>query len=337
MYKLLDGNYNLSLQLNTERGSLRRKPMPFRHIKEPFNHLRWNFTKLQPNEILFYLKCNDIPYTDDPVDTHIIAINASPLEKDHILIIPSISRCLPQVLTDVTTRIATDLMLLVEDEKFHILFNSLLGYASVNHLHLHGVFWPYDSDLINRKFQRLWEEVYFIRRPNWFIDILAFQLKHQHDFEGFIRNFTNCVNFLNALNMAHNIFFTRAPPICSDNNVLNEENIPLIVTAYLIPRKSVAGAKPPLNFNPAALELVGCLTSSTFHFFDTITEHNAVRIVEEDSVLEEKFVDKLLKEIESRLKCEKSWNSGLNDIVDDNIERNMLTSHELEELNDSFQ
>lgn len=42
------------------------------------------------------------------------------------------------------------MMLLIEDEHFHILFNSLLGQASVNHLHLHTIFWPYESGIISR-------------------------------------------------------------------------------------------------------------------------------------------------------------------------------------------
>ena len=54
------------------------------------------------------------------------------------------------MVTETAVRIATDLMLLVEDDNFHLLFNSLLGQASVNHLHLHTIFWPYESDLIYR-------------------------------------------------------------------------------------------------------------------------------------------------------------------------------------------
>ena len=150
MYKLLDGDYDLNVQLNTERGTLRRKPMRFRSIKEPFNHLRWNFTKLLPNEILYKMRCLDKPYSEDFSDDHIMAVNASPLERGHILIIPAVNQCQPQVLNEMAVRMATDLMLLIEDENFHILFNSLLGQASVNHLHLHGLLWPYDSDLINR-------------------------------------------------------------------------------------------------------------------------------------------------------------------------------------------
>lgn len=86
----------------------------------------------------------------DPLDRHLVAVNASPLERDHSLIIPSVNKCNPQVLTLQAVRIAVDLMLLVDDDMFHILFNSLLGQASVNHLHLHAMYWPYDSDLINR-------------------------------------------------------------------------------------------------------------------------------------------------------------------------------------------
>lgn len=38
-------------QLNVERGELRRKPMRFRKIREPFNNVRWNFTRLHDNEV----------------------------------------------------------------------------------------------------------------------------------------------------------------------------------------------------------------------------------------------------------------------------------------------
>ena len=76
-------------------------------------------------------------------------------------------------------RIATDLMLLIEDENFHMVYNSLLGHASVNHLHLHALFWPYESDLVCRSFEWLSKtaEVYVIRRPEWFIQAIAFQVR----------------------------------------------------------------------------------------------------------------------------------------------------------------
>lgn len=55
-----------------------------------------------------------------------------------------------QILTPTAIRLATDIMLMVDEEDFHVLFNSLLGQASVNHQHMHCLYWPYESDLINR-------------------------------------------------------------------------------------------------------------------------------------------------------------------------------------------
>ncbi|VDL76932.1 unnamed protein product [Nippostrongylus brasiliensis] len=179
--------------------------------------------------LMLYLRCEDRPITDDPLDRHVIAINASPLERDHSLIIPSVNKCLPQVLTPTAIRIATDVMLLVTDDSFNILFNSLLGQASVNHLHMHCLYWPYESDLINRRFEPLNDltNVYIIEPPNWLCSAFAFQLRTIDEYD----TFRNC-----SVRKLH--FFS--------------------------------GAKPPTNFNPAANELAGCLTSyskSAFHFF----------------------------------------------------------------------
>ncbi|KAH7730040.1 hypothetical protein AAVH_02528 [Aphelenchoides avenae] len=240
MYKLLEGQYNFSIQLNVERGTLRRKPMRFQNIRQPFNHLRWNFTKLKPDEILYLLRCLDKPYTDDVLDTHVLCVNASPLERGHSLVVPSVGKCLPQVLTETALRLATDLMLLVEDDNFHLLFNSLLGQASVNHLHLHTIFWPYESDLVYRRFDKLFEDVYVIRRPAWFIQAFAFQLQGPENFQSFLTRLTQCANFLTSENIAHNLFMTRAPPIRVEGDVRTEEGVkeqPQLVTAYLFPRQ----------------------------------------------------------------------------------------------------
>jgi hypothetical protein len=160
-------------------------------------------------------------------------------------------------------RISTDLMLLVEDENFHVLYNSLLGQASVNHFHLHTIFWPYESDLIYRKFELLADGCYVIRRPAWFISLFAYQLVDKEGFDVFVKNVWRTLNFLTKRNIAHNVFFTRAPPIRTEGELRDEskQDKPSLVTVYLIPRQCHTGAKPMNNFNPAALELSGCLTA----------------------------------------------------------------------------
>uniref|UniRef100_A0A0N5AJ90 GDP-D-glucose phosphorylase 1 n=1 Tax=Syphacia muris TaxID=451379 RepID=A0A0N5AJ90_9BILA len=288
MYKLLPGDFNLSMQLNVERGELRRKPQRFHRVRESFHDKRWNFTKLEEKEILLYLRCRDRPCSSDPLDQHVLAVNNSPLERGHSLIIPSLISCQPQVMTEASVRLATDVMLLIDDDTFHVLFNSLLAQASVNHLHLHALFWPYDSDLINRKCEELSDGMFVIRRPNWFVHTIVFQLTSAEMFDTFVRKVTKTLDYLSEAQIAHNVIFSRAQPLRTTGDVWcedSEHSLPQLVTAYIIPRNSVVGAKPATNFNPAALELCGCLTAYTFRFFESATEESALRIIDEEATL----------------------------------------------------
>uniref|UniRef100_A0A914UUY6 GDP-D-glucose phosphorylase 1 n=1 Tax=Plectus sambesii TaxID=2011161 RepID=A0A914UUY6_9BILA len=189
-----------------------------------------------------YLRCADKPLTSDPLDRHLLIVNASPLERGHSLVVPCVNRSLPQVLNEVSVKQATDLMLLTRDDNFHVLFNSLLGHASVNHLHVHVLFWPYESDLINRRFEMVQPDVYVIRQPDWFVPAFAFQLIKAEDLESFNRRVTMCAKFLTKRNVAHNVFFTRAQPLRTDGPLHSEDRfgkLPSFVTVYIFPRRSV--------------------------------------------------------------------------------------------------
>ncbi|VDM47597.1 unnamed protein product [Toxocara canis] len=323
------------LQLNVERGQLRRKPMRFHAVREPFSTLRWNFNKLKQNEVMLYLRCKDRPLSSDPLDRHVVAVNSSPLERGHSLVIPAINRCLPQVLTDVAVRIATDLMLLFDDDSFHVLFNSLLGQASVNHLHLHALTWPYDSDLINRKCEHVMGDMYVIRRPNWFISTIVFQLCSHDRLDKFIWDVSKCADFLSSKEVAHNIFLSRAQPLRMSGEEWSEDRkqqLPLLVTAYIFPRVSIAGAKPAVSFNPAALELAGCLTAYTYRFFETISEEIALRIIDEEATLPDSLFNQLCSQLKDVLSGKTPQKPNNYDSGDSD-----LTSPELDELRDSFQ
>ncbi|KAI1728103.1 GDP-D-glucose phosphorylase 1 [Ditylenchus destructor] len=332
MYKLLEGNYNLSLQLNVERGTLRRKPMRFQNIRQPFNHLRWNFTKLRQAELLYLLRCGDKPYTADKLDIHTIAVNASPMEKGHSLVIPSVNKCFPQVLNSSAVRISTDLMLLTEDENFHVLFNSLLGQASVNHLHTHILFWPYESDLINRPVEPLFPNkpsedspMFILRRPAWLIQTFVFQLKSPASFDAFVNNITNCAIFLTEQNVAHNLFMSRAPPLRTTSLSPTDCSVsiaaePLYVTAYLFPRRNQTGAKPPTNFSPASMELAGFLTAYTYRFFETATESTVIRIIDEDAVLSDMIFETLVQGLAERFEGQVPWSCSEDETISSNGE-----------------
>lgn len=335
MYRFIPGDFNVSMQLNVERGQLRRKPMRFRAVREPFNYLRWNFSKLNQNELLMYLRCKDRPLGSDPLDRHVIAINSAPLERGHSLVIPSINRCHPQLLTETAIQIATDLMLLTDDENFHMLFNSLLAHASVNHLHFHAIFWPYDSDLINRRCEQMGPDMYVINRPHWFIHTIVFQLTSDDQYNKFTSNLCKCADFLSGKSIAHNVFFSRAQPIRTTGEAWSEDTkreLPQLVTAYVIPRASVPGAKPAANFNPAALELAGCLTAYTYRFFETATEEMTLRIIDEEATLPDSQFNQICNELTDVLAGRVSQ-----PVTFDTDDDGVLTSPELDELRDSFQ
>ncbi|VDK75579.1 unnamed protein product [Litomosoides sigmodontis] len=349
MYKLLEGDFNFSVQLNVERGERRRKPMHFRAVREPFNNLRWNFTKLKEGEILLYMQRKDHLRSNDPLDYHVVAVNSAPLTRGHSLLLPHMNRCIPQVLSEVAVRLATDTMLLASDSSFHVLFNSLLAFASINHLHLHLLTWPYDSDLTNRRCEHLFDNIYIVKRPIWFACAIVFQLTVPEEYEKFVMSIARCVDYLSTHEIAHNIFFSRAQPLRTSGAIQSEDKtnvLPKLVTAYIFPRIAVVGAKPAKSFSPASLELSGCLTAYTYQFFEKVTEEGALRIIDEEATLPDSRFSQICSELIQVLSgnllveesvAEKAEPAGFI-VVTNAISLDVVVpSPELDELRDSFQ
>lgn len=92
------------LKLNPERGECRRTPESITSMRQPFNHARFNFTKLLQKEILFDVGNGDL--------NDVVAINSSPLESGHCLLLPERLKCLPQVMTEYSLLKAIELCLL---------------------------------------------------------------------------------------------------------------------------------------------------------------------------------------------------------------------------------
>jgi len=71
---------------------------------QSFNSVGFNFTKLTQQEILFDVGNGD---TND-----IVAINVSPLEQNHCLLLTEYLKCLPQIMTEYSLRKVIELCLL---------------------------------------------------------------------------------------------------------------------------------------------------------------------------------------------------------------------------------
>ncbi|KOC60459.1 GDP-D-glucose phosphorylase 1 [Habropoda laboriosa] len=240
--KILDGKYKFLAQLNIDRGYKRRSPENITSMKQPFNEKHFNFTKLVPEEQIMNLNSTN--------EEDIIAINVSPIEYCHSLLLPQKCKQLPQMVTKYSLYKAIELFSLSSSLYLRVGFNSLCAYASVNHLHWH---------------------LYYL---NWkmlleYIDLKEYagpvQILHEYPAKGFcikysnvqnIDNFVNwaflIINYLQNAEIAHNVYITRA------KLNLQEEHKDLRI--YIWARKPSTGIKDTVVFNPAICELFGHLS-----------------------------------------------------------------------------
>lgn len=124
-------------QLNTERTTLRRPPQNITSLLPEFDELKFNFNRVNANEILFECLDQIQPADDSKQLIMSFLINNSPLTPYHSLLCPNITENRPQVLTKEAIQSACHILFGFADRKYHIGFNSPGAFASVNHLHMH--------------------------------------------------------------------------------------------------------------------------------------------------------------------------------------------------------
>ncbi|KAL0824495.1 hypothetical protein Bca101_048172 [Brassica carinata] len=93
--EVIPGKYGFIAQLNEAR-HLKKRPTEFRvdQVLQPFDANKFNFTKVSPEELLFQFEAN-MPLDADN-SPRVVAINVSPIEYGHVLLIPQVFDCLPQ-------------------------------------------------------------------------------------------------------------------------------------------------------------------------------------------------------------------------------------------------
>lgn len=81
------------MKLNAERATQRRLPQDLQKVNSPFDPSQFNFNKVPQQEILVKLV-----RTDDDKD-NIVVINISPLEFGNSLLVPNVTKNIPQRVT----------------------------------------------------------------------------------------------------------------------------------------------------------------------------------------------------------------------------------------------
>ncbi|KAE8734938.1 GDP-L-galactose phosphorylase 2 [Hibiscus syriacus] len=137
--KVIPGEYGFIAQLNEGR-HLKKRPTEFRvdKVLQPFDGNKFNFTKVGQEEVLFQVEASeDVEvqfHPSAPIDVEnapsVVAINVSPIEYGHVLLIPRILECLPQRIDRESFLLALYMAVEAGNPNF-----SLGAFATINHLH----------------------------------------------------------------------------------------------------------------------------------------------------------------------------------------------------------
>ncbi|KAL2472938.1 GDP-L-galactose phosphorylase 2 [Forsythia ovata] len=147
--KVIPGEHGFIAQLNEGR-HLKKRPTEFQvdKVLQPFDENKFNFTKVGQEEVLFQFEPsndNEVQFLPSaPIDVEnspsVVAINVSPIEYGHVLLIPRILECLPQRIDRESFLLALYMAAEAGNPYFRLGYNSLGAFATINHLHFQAYY-----------------------------------------------------------------------------------------------------------------------------------------------------------------------------------------------------
>ncbi|XP_042659895.1 GDP-D-glucose phosphorylase 1 [Tyto alba] len=272
--RVLPGPLGLLAQLNEQRGAARRPPQPVLSLRQPFDPAAFNFTRLRPAELLLRLRrAGPGPAAPDPVW---VAINASPLDRGHVLLLPEPARGLPQALPAAGLRAGLEAVLLSAHPGFRLGFNGLAAGASVNHLHLHGFYLRRPLPLESAPARPLCPR----RRLSLLTGVPApaflFFAAGPAALPALAGDVCRAAEHLRDRGLAYNVFATRGDPPAGGGGAAGRG-----LRVLLWPRQPRFGAEAGAGFGVAVCELAGFLPLPAAPLFRGITETQALRVIQE--------------------------------------------------------
>ncbi|KAJ8761213.1 hypothetical protein K2173_001269 [Erythroxylum novogranatense] len=148
--KIIPGHFGFIAQLNEGR-HLKKRPTELRvdQVIQPFDGNKFNFTKIGQEEVLFrFEESNDgnshffpsAPAPQNLSSMTVVAINVSPIEYGHVLLIPHVHSCLRQMIDQESFWLAVQMANEAADPFFRVGYNSLGAFATINHLHFQAYY-----------------------------------------------------------------------------------------------------------------------------------------------------------------------------------------------------
>ncbi|KAI3717910.1 hypothetical protein L1987_69824 [Smallanthus sonchifolius] len=292
--KVIPGNYGFIAQLNEGR-HLKKRPTEFQvdKVLQPFDGSKFNFTKVGQEEILFQFessKDDEVKfYPNAPIDVEcspsVVAINVSPIEYGHVLLIPRILECLPQRIDNESLLLALYMASEAANPYFRLGYNSLGAFATINHLHFQAYYLavPFPIEKApTRKITDFSGRVVISEILKYPVRGLVFEGGYSlEDLSNAVSDSCIC---LQDNNIPYNVLISGSgthvfllPQCYAEKQALGEVSPELLDT----------------QVNPAVWEISGHMVLKRKQDYDGASEDNAWRLLAEVSLSEERFQEVL--------------------------------------------
>ncbi|KAG2682357.1 hypothetical protein I3760_11G187600 [Carya illinoinensis] len=288
--KVIPGNHGFIAQLNEGR-HLKKRPTEFRvdKVLEPFDGNKFNFTKVGQEEVLFQLEASDDGevqfFPNAPVDVEnspsVVAINVSPIEYGHVLLIPRVLECLPQRIDHDSFLLALHMAAEAGNPYFRLGFNSLGAFATINHLHFQAYYLavPFPIEKApTEKITTLDGGVKISKLLNYPVRVLVFE--GGYTVEDLSNTVSDACICLQANNIPYNVLIADCgrrvfllPQCYAEKQALGEVSAELLDT----------------QVNPAVWEISGHMVLKRKKDYEEASEENAWRLLAEVSLSEARF------------------------------------------------
>ncbi|KAL2495883.1 GDP-L-galactose phosphorylase 1 [Forsythia ovata] len=288
--KVIPGQCGFIAQLNEGR-HLKKRPTEFRvdKVLQPFDENKFNFTKVGQEEVLFQFEPsmdNDVQFFPNaPIDIEnspsVVAINVSPIEYGHILLIPRILGCLPQRIDRDSFLLALYMAAEAGNPYFRLGYNSLGAFATINHLHFQAYYLAVPFPIERAPTRKITTTSGGVK----ICDILNYPVRGLV-FEGGnpLEELSNVVSdsciCLQDNNIPYNVLIADSgrriflfPQCYAEKQALGEVSSELLDT----------------QVNPAVWEISGHMVLKRKEDYEEASEENAWRLLAEVSLSEERF------------------------------------------------
>ncbi|XP_031286515.1 GDP-L-galactose phosphorylase 2 [Pistacia vera] len=288
--KVIPGEYGFIAQLNEGR-HLKKRPTEFRvdKVLQPFDGNKFNFTKVGQEEVLFQFEASEDGevqfFPNAPIDVEnspsVVAINVSPIEYGHVLLIPRVLECLPQRIDRDSFLLALHMAAEAGNQYFRLGYNSLGAFATINHLHFQAYYLavPFPIEKApTKKMTSMDNGVQISELLNYPVRGLVFEGGNAVvDLSNTVSDACIC---LQENNIPYNVLISDCgkrifllPQCYAEKQALGEVSAEILDT----------------QVNPAVWEISGHMVLKRKEDYEEASEENAWRLLAEVSLSEERF------------------------------------------------